>query len=241
MAMTFWDRYAAFGYDALRVILPYEELQCAVRATAAFGPDERLLVAGCGTGNLEWMATQQEPTLEVDAVDLSTSMLARAQAKCAGNPRVRHHLANLCKSLPFPDAQFDVAVMTNVLYALPDQRRALREIYRLLKPGGRFVLCDRHPWSTVPPVTRAHFAGLRALPTGQRIKRWMHTLAVMPAIITANARIQQAHEEGHYYFFAADEITQVLNEMGFHVGSVQTVYADQCWLMVATKTIAGDA
>jgi hypothetical protein len=88
----------------------------------------------------------------------------------------------------------------------------------------------------VPPITRAHFNGLRALPPGPRIKRWLQTLAVMPALITANGRIQHAHEEGQYYFFTVEEISQVLGEIGFTVGASRTVYAEQCWLLTATKT-----
>lgn len=238
MSSTFWDRYAAAGYDALPVLLPYEALQEAVLTAAAMRAGERLLVAGCGAGYLEWRAAQRLAGLRVDAADLSRAMLARAQRKCAKLPGVAHHLADLCRGLPFAEATFDAAIMCNVLYALPDGPAALGEIARVVRPGGRFVLCDRQPWSTVAPVRQAHFAALRALPMGARLARWARTLAALPALIAvakANADIQARLRDGRYRAYTEEAIVGLLADLGFTVTGKQSAYADQCWLLQAVR------
>ena len=49
------------------------------------------------------------------------------------------------QSLPFPDAMFDAAVLVATLGEIPDQDRALRELRRVLKPGGRLVVGEGQP------------------------------------------------------------------------------------------------
>ncbi len=238
MSSTFWDYYAAAGYDALRLLTPYEALQQAVVDACALTGHERLLVAGCGTGNLECLATRRFPRLAVDALDFSPAMLARARAKCADRPRVRHLQADLCAGVPLPDAGADVAVMCNVLYALPDQQAALREIHRVVRPGGRFVLCDRQPWSSMAPIVRAHLTALRALPVPQRAACWLRALPAFPRLALvgiANARIQRRHRAGAYTFHSVEEITRLLAAIGFDVRAQQSVYAEQCWLVCAER------
>ena len=238
MSSTLWNQYAVLGYDALRALIPYTELQQAVVAAAALLPGERLLVAGCGTGNLEWLAARQAPEARIDAVDISPAMLARARAKCADFPRVRHFQADICRSLPLPTASEDVAVMCNVFYTLSDQTAALREIHRVLRPGGRFVLCDRQPWSTMRPIVRAHVRALRALTPAARMGGWWRTLAAVPrlALVAAvNLGIQRRHRRGEYRYLSVDEATTMLTRAGFAVREVQSAYAEQCWLLRAVR------
>ena len=238
MSSTFWDHYAAVGYDALRALIPYEQLQRAVVDAAVLSPGERLLVAGCGTGNLEWLAAQQVPDLRIDAVDFSPAMLQRARAKCAALSGITHTQADLCAGLPLPEASVDATVMCNVLYALPDQAAAVRGIARVLRPGGRFVLCDRQPWSTMRPIMREHMSALRGLQAAERRRRWLRTLAAIPRlalVAAANISIERRHREGAYRYLSAEEAKTLLTTAGFEVGELQSAYAEQCWLLRATR------
>ena len=68
------------------------------------------------------------------------------------------------RQLPYPDASFDAAYLTAVLGEIPDQDAALRELARVLKPGGRRVVGelfgDPHGVSPKPLRRRAEAAGL---------------------------------------------------------------------------------
>lgn len=222
----------------MRVLIPYEELQRAVVEAAVLSPGERLLVAGCGTGNLEWLAMQLVPDLRIDAVDFSTAMLYRARDKCAAMPEVRHYQADLCAELPLPYAAIDAAVMCNVLYTLPDQTAALREIKRVLRPGGRLVLCDRQPWSTMRPIMRAHFGALRELRAAARWERLLETLAALPwlaLVAAANLKIARRHKDGAYRYLSEEEAKALLTSVGFEIEETRPVYAEQCWLLRAIR------
>ncbi|MHB9023586.1 MAG: class I SAM-dependent methyltransferase [Armatimonadota bacterium] len=242
MSFSFWDWYAALGYDALNVVLPYQALQEQVYAAAAPTAGERLFIAGCGTGNLEALTVQRIPDMQIDAVDYSARMLARARAKCAGYPTVRHRQGNLCEPLPYDTGTFDVVVMCNVLYALPARETALREISRIVRPGGRFILCDRPPGSEPRFVTQAHIAALRALPAGAQVTGWLRTLSALPALLAVmaiNKKIQRCVGSGEYYFYPVTEITDLLTSLGFAVQQVESAYAEQCWLLHAIRSHTG--
>jgi len=89
----------------------------------------RVLDAGCG--NAEFSVLIAAPT--VICVDLSpaAARAARVLGRASGVADIQ--------SLPFHDAAFDVVVCNWVLYHVPDRDRAIAELARVLRPGGRFV------------------------------------------------------------------------------------------------------
>jgi SAM-dependent methyltransferase len=93
----------------------------------------RLLDVGCGTGH--HLARYRRLGFAVVGVDGSAEMLALARV---ANPGVPLQRADLQK-LPFPDAAFDVVLSIEVLRYLPDPAPALREMARVLRPGGVLV------------------------------------------------------------------------------------------------------
>ncbi len=102
----------------------------------------RIADVGCGTGVLAIEAATRWPAAEVDATDISTGMLAvAARAVAAAGPvGARVHLSHApADRLPFPDESFDVALAAFVLQLVPSRPRALREIRRVLKRGGRLA------------------------------------------------------------------------------------------------------
>lgn len=106
-----------------------------------FGPLElapgmRVLDVGCGTGDyLRIMADLVDPGPAV-GIDLSVTLIARAQQRTAGNAANLSFRVGDAYDLPFPDASFDRVVATQVLLHLADPWRAVAEMRRVLTPGG---------------------------------------------------------------------------------------------------------
>jgi len=116
------------------------------------GSRGRVLEAGCGPGIM--LPDLLAMGFEVQAIDISSEMLRRARQLMHGHPlaaRCRIGLGDL-ERLPFPDGFFDAVLAMGVLEYLTTHAVALREIARVLKPGGHVVL-------TVPNRASAyHFA-----------------------------------------------------------------------------------
>lgn len=96
-----------------------------------------LLDCGCGSGSITIglaKAVEPGPVTGVDILDAEVKR-ARERAVEANVPNIRFEVGNVYQ-LEFPDNSFDALFSHNVLEHVPDTRRALQEIYRVLKPGG---------------------------------------------------------------------------------------------------------
>lgn len=108
-------------------------------------PGESVLDVGCGTGSLAIAAKRRVgATGSVYGIDASAPMIARARnkAKRAGAEIVFEN--GVAESLPFPDARFDAVLNTVMLHHLPRKVRqqCVREMRRVLKPGGRLLAVE---------------------------------------------------------------------------------------------------
>jgi SAM-dependent methyltransferase len=103
-----------------------------------------VLDAACGTGRYAVQLAQAGA--RVCGLDPSPEMLARARCKCdAAGTAVAWREGELY-ALPYADASFDAAVCALALCHVPDLRKAVAELARVLRPGGKLVLSDFHPY-----------------------------------------------------------------------------------------------
>jgi SAM-dependent methyltransferase len=130
-------------------------------------PAGRVLDVGCGTGEIVARIAARFPGTTLVGIDLDEAHLDRARARCAPfAERVRFQHGDALQ-LPFPAGQFDLVVCRHLLQAVPDARRALEEMVRVLRPSGRLHLIAEdygmlhcHPtaldadgfWQRIPPL-----------------------------------------------------------------------------------------
>jgi arsenite methyltransferase len=114
----------------------------------ALQPGQTALDIGCGPGYLTLdMARQVGARGRVIAVDTSQPMLDIARARCAGVDPIEFHLADAA-ALPCPDASIDVAAAVQVYLFARDLDVVVRDLARVLRPGGRAVVIDTD-WDSV--------------------------------------------------------------------------------------------
>jgi ubiquinone/menaquinone biosynthesis C-methylase UbiE len=158
-----WD-LAAADYERLwkEQLAP---AQAKLLACAGLRSGERVLDVACGTGIIALdAAARVSPGGDVVGVDLSGSMIAAAQRRA-----MQQHFTNVsfermdAEQLRLPDNSFDVALCALGLMYLPSPERALLEMHRVLRPGGRIVLAvwgerSRCGWAELFPIVDAEVA-----------------------------------------------------------------------------------
>ena len=107
------------------------------------GPSDDVLEIGFGGGALlrELLAATSG---RVVGVDLSATMVERARRRFHSVARLELHQASV-EALPLADASVDKACSVNSLYFWPDPEAGLRELARVIRPGGRLSLCFEPP------------------------------------------------------------------------------------------------
>ncbi|MFN2511857.1 MAG: class I SAM-dependent methyltransferase [Pyrinomonadaceae bacterium] len=100
----------------------------------------RVLDIGCGTGTLAIMVKQVHPEAEVFGIDADSKILAIARAKAAKASLNLTLDQGMADQLPYADSSFDRVLSSLFLHHLTteNKRRTFREVFRVLRPGGRF-------------------------------------------------------------------------------------------------------
>ncbi len=182
-----------------------------VRA-AAPRPGERVLDVGTGTGDLLLEFRYREPSLRLWGLDLSRGMLAVAQNKLKRSG-LRGSIALVegdALRLPFPSSAFDVVAIAFGLRNLPHPLQGLREMARVLRPGGRLLVLE---------FSLPRSAWLRGL-YGFYLKHWV------PRVGGWLAGDRPAYEylcRSIHEFPAPDQIAAWMAEAGLRRVSVQAL------------------
>jgi len=164
-------------YDALSAALSFWQDPRWRRAlVSALEPaaGERVLDVATGTGMVaaELLARAD---CTVVALDQSAEMLARARARFAGSERVEL-VEGQAEALPFADASFDALSFTYLLRYVDDPAATMRELARVMRPGGRVASLEFGvpPWAPARLAWRAYTAV--GLPTLGRLasQEWAH-------------------------------------------------------------------
>src|SRR6266850_1980083 len=145
----------------------------------------RVLDVGCGTGEITARLASLFPGASLVGVDLEATHLERARERCVAlGDRVRFQTDDAL-ALSFPSNTFDLVVCRHVIQAIPDAPRALAEMARVARPGGRLhVIAEDygmlwcHPtesdadgfWQRLPPLYG------RAIGTDLHVSRKLFTL-----------------------------------------------------------------
>ncbi len=104
-------------------------------------PYGRSLEIGAGTGFFSLNLRQAGVLSEIHLTDISGGMVAAAQANAARlGLEIEGRVAD-AERLPYPNSTFDLVLGHAVLHHLPDVEQCVREMLRVLRPGGRLVIC----------------------------------------------------------------------------------------------------
>ena len=154
------DRYS-HGHD--ESVLRSHRWRTAENSAAFLLPHlrdgQRVLDVGCGPGNITADLARVAPGIDITGVDLPADVIATAQAEHGGE-HVRFEVGDVYE-LQFADATFDVVFAHQVLQHLSDPVAALREMRRVLRPGGTVAVRD------------SDYGAFVWSPTDPRLTRWM--------------------------------------------------------------------
>ncbi len=133
-------------YDFVMWLLTFgkeEALRQQIADLIRYQPGEKVLDVGCGTGSLTLVAKERVGRAgSVHGIDPAPRQIERARAKTARRGLPIDFQLGVIEKLPFPDQTFDVAQSTFAIDHVPAdlQRQGLKEIARVLKPGGRLFI-----------------------------------------------------------------------------------------------------
>jgi demethylmenaquinone methyltransferase/2-methoxy-6-polyprenyl-1,4-benzoquinol methylase len=191
-----FDRIAPV-YDAMnRVMTAGLDLRWRrLAAAAVVRPGDRVLDAACGTGDLA-VADLRAGAGRVTGLDFSPRMLERARRKA---PRVEWVEGDLL-ALPFEDGTFDAATIGFGVRNVVDLERALGELHRVLRPGGRLAILEiTRPRGALRPFFSLWFD--RLVPLIGRVLPGGSAYSYLPASVAR--------------FPAAEELAALLGRVGF--------------------------
>ncbi len=183
---------------------------------AGVGPGDHVLDVGTGTGVVAFPAAARvAPEGTVLGVDISEEMLATARAKAAGmvDPGNVTFRVLDAQALGLPDASFDAVVSLFAVHHLPDPLAALKEMNRVLRPGGRLAVAV----GSGPPLLSAAAVRRAFERAGESWRRLRGRELTAPAFLEnlVTQRLGPADAEPHVHHHKSVNLARLVRAAGF--------------------------
>lgn len=166
----------------------------------ALTPAAKCLDVCCGTGDLTIALGQHCPYGQITGLDFNEEMLKIAKQKAAGNGRIKFIVGD-AMHLPLPDDQYDVVTIGFGLRNVPDANHCLKELYRVLKPGGQLGILEM------------------SQPTNQLVRLgWKAYFAAFPYLASltgGNLADYRYLKRSAEQFVGADQLSAMCQKVGF--------------------------
>lgn len=156
---------AAKTYDEVAVLQQQVGKSLLERLNGIRCKPQSILDLGCGTGYFETFLKKIHPTAKIIGLDKSTGMLIQAQFKEKKQLTDTHWVCGYAENLPFSDHSFELVYSNLMLHWSNDFSKSLKEIRRILKPGGLLLFSMvgpdslqelRHCWKTIDDFSHVH-------------------------------------------------------------------------------------
>ncbi|GJL68081.1 MAG: hypothetical protein NPIRA06_07160 [Nitrospirales bacterium] len=249
----FWQDYLGHFQSVAKCRDYVKLLDHAFHALGPISPGQKILDAGCGNGNaglylLNGLASTTSPgipcleeSIQYVGIDVVPDALKRANeamvaattecqhTKIASTPSVTKTWAqvDLGQPLPFPENQFDRIVSNLVIGYVQDPGAALRELYRVLAPGGRMVISNLKPNGDFSGIYQSLVSNA-ALPQQREEAR---------DLLNNYGKIRQAEKEGQFCFFDRTRWERIIKTLGRANAGIFSTFAGQAYLIVLDKPV----
>lgn len=206
--------YNSMDHRAVNRLFVDDFLAARVRMKSSSNDIMRIFDAGTGTALIPLELIRRGERVHVTASDLAAHMLAVASVNVRAAAATESILLVLtdCKELPDADATFDAVMSNSIVHHIPEPRRVLVELWRILKPGGLLFVRDlMRPADTATLNTIVEtYAG------------------------SENSHQQQMFRDSLHAALTVDEVSGLLQEIGLPATAVRAT-SDRHWTIVAYK------
>jgi len=241
-ASRFWRDYLLgrdrrVGFELMSATTPYRSMMQLQINRLQLKRDHRVLDLGGGAGDFEVNLAECNggPPIHVTQLDLVPDALRRSRDRLADvSPRFAVSLVasdlELTPSLriPFASESFDSILASLLISYVEDPKALLKEIRRILKPGGRLVLSSM---KRDADISRIYLNSLRELPPDRRAQLFGRSNAedfdeLQRVFMNDAAKLVQMEEEGRFQFYDESDLATLIEGTGFDQEQSDRAFGD---------------
>jgi ubiquinone/menaquinone biosynthesis C-methylase UbiE len=215
-SISFDDRCITYARDRFSAAVGPEVLRSEA------WPYPKVLEIGAGTGFFSLNLKQAGVVGEVHVTDVSAGMVQAAGRNAAGLGFEVVGAVAGAEELPYPDDTFDLVVGHAVIHHIPDVEAALREVLRVLRPGGRFVIAGEPTRAGDWYARRLGRLTWRLTTTITRLPRLRDTWARSDEELDASSRAAALEAVVDLHTFVPDELAATARRAGARQVRTQT-------------------